>query len=62
VGWNELGYVGALEMDKCDGRKRLTDKQVNTKTNKQKDGIMDEGIGGYKVRYRERSTQGLIGG
>jgi len=37
-------------------------KQVNTKTNMQKDGIMDEGMGGYKVRYSERSIQGLIGG
>jgi hypothetical protein len=30
-------------------------EQVNTKTNMQKDGITGEGMGGYKVRYSERS-------
>jgi len=37
-------------------------KQVNTNTNMQQNGIMDEGMGGSKVRYSERSIQGLIGG
>lgn len=62
VGWNESGYLGVLEMDKCHGWKRLTVKEVNTKTNRQKDGIMGEGMGGYKVRLRERSIQGFMGG